>query len=111
MRKNCLKIGVEKAMQKTCENHPKSHPKSMPKGSKKPSKKRCEKIIDFKRLHPQSALFARGGRAPVRGTKRPTERQPEEGNLKTHKTHSTLQHASGAFGPGADFQEGNFKKR
>ena len=31
MRKNCLKIGVEKAMQKTCENHPKSHPKSMPK--------------------------------------------------------------------------------
>ena len=43
--KNCLKIGVEKAMQKTCENHPKSRPKSMPKPSKNLQKTDAKKEL------------------------------------------------------------------
>ena len=63
--KNCLKIGVEKAMQKTCENHPKSHPKTMPKGSQNLPKNDAKK--EFKNGRPDYKL--RAPAAPVRGVK------------------------------------------
>ena len=58
-------MGVEKAMQKTCENHPKNHPKSMPKPSKNLQKTDAKK--ELKNRGPFAAFPGRPGetRAPT----------------------------------------------
>ena len=65
MRKICLKIGVEKAMQTILENHQKSHPKSMPKPSKNHPKTDAKKESIFRGSNPQKPGDPR---APVRVT-------------------------------------------
>ena len=47
MRKKCLKICVEKAMQKTFENRQQKLSKMDAKTIQKPSKKRCEHETNF----------------------------------------------------------------
>ena len=54
----------------------------------KPSKKPCGKNVEKRASAP---VNPGPPAAPVRGTKRPTERQPEEGNLKKKSSERSMQ--------------------